>query len=144
MQFEGSGNGYVSFDKVHESPGLFSSYDPTPEYFDDVSEDNVCVSADESAKMASHFLGQFSRNGDLEEYLEDMGEMSMSESDVDSLGGALVLEFDVMAYDGQQHVHRYEGKVAREALEYLAEESEWSQHVYYLEGEDMMFIRSNP
>lgn len=143
LSFDSRGKGYVSFQEFEDGGGMFSNPETDLQYFDSVAEDNLFVSAPDSARLLENYFGQLSLKDELDEYLEYIDSAVLEDEEVDSLDGALVLDLDLIEYDGRQHIYRHEGEVAEEVVEYLAEESSWSDSVYLMEDEEMLFIRSN-
>lgn len=142
--FEGQGYGYVRLEEVRNGESIYSSPDPDLGYFDSLTDESLILDSDQSAELLEHYFGQHSRKDELEERLEDLDGSVIERQDIEPLESSFVLELDTERYDGDQHIHRYEGKVASELAEYLAEESSWSSKVHYLEDEEKLFIRSNP
>ena len=121
---------------------MFSSPEATFEEFDDY-EYNSVVSPQDSAYLLEHYLGQHSHGAELGDRLEDIDENILEEDDVAGLDKKVVLELETTEYDEGQHIYRHEGKIVPEVAAYLADESCWSEHVHYVEGGEMLFIRSN-
>lgn len=132
----------VSVSSLEDSDSIFRSSERTFKYYDALTADDIAAGASKSAQVLENYLGQHSfGNQRLEEFLEDA---PIKESQVTDLESAFVLDLDLYEYDGRQHLRYSEGEVSREAVEYLAEESVWSEHTRFLEGEEKLFIRSNP
>lgn len=142
LEIESLGNGYVKAEAIEPDRGIFYNPERTFEYFDDLTDDNIVTGAKKSAEILENYLGQHSLGSEpIEEY---MNELVVESSQLEDLESSFVMDLDLFEYDGSQHVRYSEGEVAREAVECLVEESNWSDSMYFLEDEEKLFIRSNP
>lgn len=143
ISFEGEGYGYVRLEEVRNESRVYSRPDPTLEYFDSLTDENIILNPGQSAELLEYYFGQHSRTGDLEETLEHLDDSVIEQWVIESLESSFVLELDTESYDGVQHIHGHEGIVASELVDYIADESSWSSNVHYLRDENKLFIRSN-
>lgn len=143
LDFEGDGNGYVRFEVVDDSEDPFSNPEKTPEYLDNLTDENLVVDPGTSAEVLEHYFGQYSHNVELREHLEYIDEAVLEEENLEGLDSSMVLQLDITDYDGQQHIYRHEGMISEETVEFLAEDSKWSPHTYFLEEKDILFIPGN-
>jgi hypothetical protein len=142
LEIESLGNGYIKAEAIEPDRSIFYNPERTFEYFDDLTDDNIVTEAKKSTEILESYLGQHSLGGEsIEEYMD---ELVVESSQLEDLESSFVMELDLFEYDGRQHVRYSEGEVAREAVEYLVEESEWGDSMYFLEDEEKLFIRSNP
>lgn len=141
LDLEGDGNGYTDSKVVENGHNPFSSVEPALEHYDNLTDENVLTDPETSAEILEHYVGQFSMSdehiiGYVDEYLEG--------DEPESLEGAIVMDLNLVEYDGNQHINRNEGEVAEELVEHIAEESPWSPYVHFFEEEERLFIRNSP
>jgi hypothetical protein len=142
LGIESLGEGYVRSEAIEPDRGIFYNPKMTFDYFDELTEDNIFTEADRSAEILESYLGQHSfGNEELKDYMEDL---LIESSQLEDLESSFVMELDLFEYDGSQHIRYSEGQVAKEAIEYLSEESDWSDNLYFMEEDEKLFIRSNP
>lgn len=134
----------MNFSEAENYEGIFSGAQTDIEYFDSVSDDNLLLSEEGSAKLLEHYFGQLSIGDGLDDFLDYIDSAALDSKELDEMSGSLLLELNLMGYEGRQHIRRHEGEVAFEVVEYLTEESSWADRTYFLEDEEMLFIRSSP
>lgn len=142
LEFENLRNGYISTEAIQGDKKTFDIPKKSFDYFNSLTDHNILVGAQKSAEIFENYIGQYSFGDEpLDDYLEDM---PVKGNELEGLESSFVLDLDLFEYDGRQHVRYSEGEVAEEVVEYLTEDSEWSENLYFLEEEEKLFIRSNP
>lgn len=138
LDLEGSGNGYVRAEELEEG-GIFSRPISSLEEYDSLTDENIVVGPQRSARVLDHYFGQHSRSDEpLYEFLEGF------DTNPPSLDNNIVLDLSLEDYDGKQHVKYHEGEVARELIEYLDSDSSWSNQTYFMEDCEKFFIQNSP
>lgn len=135
---EGLGNGYVRAEELEER-GVFSRSISSLEEYDGLTNENIVMGSQRSAKVLDHYFGQHSRSDEpLYEFLDDF------DTGLPDLNNNIVLDLSLDSYDGKQHVNYHEGEVAKELVEYLDSESSWSSQTYFMEDCEKLFIQNSP
>ena len=139
LRLEKSGYGYIEADQLEKNERLFSKPISSLEEYDSLTDENIVLRPQQSARVLENYFGQHSRTDEeLEEFLE---QFDIAPPD---LGDNIVMELDIDDYDGKQHVNYHEGKVARELVEYLDKDSSWSSQTYFMEECGKLFIQNSP
>lgn len=139
LELESTGDGYVRAEALEDDAGIFSRSVYSLDYYDGLSDENIVLDSQRSAKVAEHYFGQHSRTDEsLAEFLEGFDEV------LPILDSNVVMELELYSYDGKQHVKYHEGEVARELIDYLDSESSWSSQTYFIEEQDKLVIQNSP
>lgn len=139
---------FVHFESVDDS-GAYSSGPYCLDSYSDLTDSNLFVGAEKSAKVFAHYFGQIPvSKEDIEDRLEQGGR-NLS-SGVESLENTVFMGLDVFEYgdigdeidyDRDRIVRRHEGEISDRVVDYLVDESPVSDHVEYYEDMEAVVIR---
>jgi hypothetical protein len=142
LGFEGSDNCIRAEELEEEEHGIYSNRLSTLEDYDKLTDEDIVMGPQRSAKILDRYFGQHSRSDEpLSDFLDPF------DTGVPKLENNVVLDLSLYSYEDegrQQHVKYHEGEVAREVVEYLDSESSWSSRTYFIEDSEKLFIQNNP